>query len=194
VRVLGLTGGVGAGKSACAALLAKRSIPVIDTDDLARQVVEPGEPGLTELSRRFGPGILDSEGRLRRDELARHVFSDVSTRKEVEDILHPRIRRLWQAKVDEWRAQGVSLAVVAIPLLFETNAQKSVDKTLCVACTRETQLKRLLARGWTVEESAGRIAAQMPMEQKMALADFVIWSEGPLDIHEAQLERLLASL
>jgi dephospho-CoA kinase len=191
MRVLGLTGGVGMGKSACAELLCARGISVIDTDDLARKVVEPGQPALAEVQDLFGPETVDSSGRLRRDVLARRVFSDAKARQQLEGILHPRIRQLWRAQVESWRAQGLSLAIVAIPLLFETKAEAELDAVICVGCSSATQLARLQARGWPAEQIEQRIRAQWPIAEKMAKSDYVIWSESSLQIHAAQLDRIL---
>jgi dephospho-CoA kinase len=181
------------GKSACAELIQQRGIPVVDTDSLAREVVEPGEPALAEIQRLFGLGLLGPDGRLRRADLARLVFADPTARKQLEDLLHPRIRRLWLTQVEGWRAEGKPLAVVVIPLLFETGAQSQLDATICVACSADTQQRRLLARGWTKEQIAQRIEAQWPVEKKLALANYVIWSEAGLDVHAAQLDLILAA-
>ena len=194
MQVLGLTGGIGMGKSACADLLRARSIPVIDTDELARQVVEPGQPALAEIRRAFGPEIIDPQGRLCRDELAKRVFAEPAARRRLEAILHPRIRELWRAQVERWRAEGRPLAVVVIPLLFETGAERELDRTICVVCSTGTQHARLRARGWSEQQIHDRIAAQWPVEKKLALADYVIWTEGSLEVHAAQLERILAIL
>jgi dephospho-CoA kinase len=192
MRVLGLTGGIGMGKSACVQLLRARRIPIVDTDDLARQVVEPGEPALLEIQRAFGSGLVGSDGRLRRAALAERVFADSAARKRLEGILHPRIRRLWHAQVEAWRAERRPLAVVVIPLLFETNAERELDETICVACSIPTQRERLAARGWAPEQIDERIRAQWPVEGKMARADYVIWTEGSLDVVADQLDRVLA--
>ncbi len=192
MQVLGLTGGIGMGKSACAGLLRARSIPLIDTDEVAREVVEPGQPALQEIEQSFGGTMLDSSGRLRRDELARLVFADSAARTKLEHILHPRIRERWRAQVERWQAESRPLTVVVIPLLFETGAEKELDRTVCVACSAATQRERLLARGWSDEEIQKRNAAQWPVEKKLALADYVIWTEGGMDVHAAQLERILA--
>jgi dephospho-CoA kinase len=194
MKVLGLTGGVGMGKSTTDKLLRERTVPVVDTDLLARAIVEPGQPALAEVSEAFGQSVIEPDGRLKRDELARRVFADPAARRRLENILHPRIRALWRVQIETWRAEGKPLAVVVIPLLFETNAQDSFDATVCVACTAATQSERLLARGWAREEIQQRTAAQWPIEQKMARADFVIWTEAGLDVHTEQLERILRSL
>ena len=194
MKVVGLTGGVGMGKSNSARLLRLRSIPVVDTDDLARQVVEPGQSALAEVQTVFGAEIVGQDGHLRREELARRVFSDPAARKRLEDILHPRIRALWRAQMEVWRAEGRSLAVVVIPLLFETSAEAELDATICIACTRLTQHQRLLDRGWSPADIEQRVRAQWPIEIKMARADYVVWTEANLDVHADQLNRILTGL
>ena len=124
------------GKSAAAALLRSRGVAVVDTDDLARHVVEPARPALAEIVGVFGSGMIGPDGRLRRGELARRVFSDPGARKRLEEILHPPIRALWQAQLASWNAEGKTRAVVVIPLLFETRAETELDATICVACSR----------------------------------------------------------
>jgi dephospho-CoA kinase len=190
MKVFGLTGGIGMGKSTAAELLRPR-VAVVDTDDLAREVVEPGQPALAEVREWFGPEILAEDGRLRRAELARRVFADAAARQQLEAILHPRIRARWQAQIERWRAAGETVGVVVIPLLFETHAAAHFDATVCLACTAATQHERLRARGWTTEQIAQRIQAQWPLEKKMALADFVVWTEGPLAVLGEQFGRII---
>lgn len=194
MKVIGLTGGIGMGKSACAQLLRDRGVAVVDTDDLARQVVEPGQPALQAVLAAFGPEAIGSDGRLRRDWLAQRVFADLAARRRLEAILHPRIRDCWRAQVEQWRAEGRPIAVVVIPLLFETGAEKELDVTICVACSPATQLQRLRARGWSDEEINSRTAAQLPAGQKVAKANYVIWAEAGLDVHAAQLDRIISAL
>jgi len=182
------------GKSVCADLLRARGAEVIDTDDLARQVVEPGQPALAEVRAVFGADLVAADGRLRRDKLAQRVFANGAARKQLEEILHPRIRQLWRGKVDAWREQGRPLAVVVIPLLFETNAQAEFDATLCIACSLATQFDRLRSRGWTPEQAEQRIRAQLDIEKKMGFSDYVVWSEGALELHAAQLDHILGRL
>lgn len=180
------------GKSAAAGILAQRGVPLIDTDLLARKIVEPGEPALAEIKNAFGEVVIDADGRLRRDELARIVFSDPTARRALESITHPRIRDLWKREVEQWRAQQNRIGVVVIPLLFETGADKEFDATICVACSTVTQAKRLSERGWDSEQISQRVAAQWPIDKKIAKADFVVWSEGHLEILAAQLDRIVA--
>ena len=182
------------GKSTSARLFQERGVPVVDTDDLARKVVEPGQPALAEILAAFGPEMIGPEGRLRRDEMARRVFADSAARQQLEGILHPRIRELWRAQVEVWRAEGRPLALVVIPLLFETKAEAELDATICVACSAATQQERLRSRGWTPEQIEQRLQAQLPTDQKMARADYLIWTEGSLDVHAAQIDRILSIL
>jgi len=191
VKTFGLTGGIGMGKSTAAELLRRRGLPVVDSDVIAREIVEPGQPALAEVQRRFGAEIVGKDGRLRRDELARRVFGDPVARRDLEALLHPRIREIWQAQLKSWRDEGTPVAVAVIPLLFETNAQSCFDATICVACSSSTQRRRLRERGWSDMQIDQRNAAQLPVEQKMLLADYAIWTEGPLDVHEAQLGRII---
>jgi dephospho-CoA kinase len=194
MKVCGLTGGVGMGKSTTAGFLREHGAQVVDTDELARQLVQPGQTALDEIQAAFGEKIIGPTGELNRAGLAQIVFADAATRKKLEAILHPRIREQWLAQIDSWSKENHPLAVVVIPLLFETQAETHFDKIICVACSAPAQRERLLARGWTPEQIEQRIAAQMPVEQKIARADFVIWTDGALDAHAQQVERILAAL
>ena len=194
MKVCGLTGGVGMGKSAAAEFFRTGGTPVVDTDDLARRFVQPGEPALAQIEKIFGKEILSADGQLRRDELAKIVFADAAARKKLEEILHPRIREAWLAQIEKWRKENHPLAVVVIPLLYETQAESHFDRIICVACSAANQQKRLLERGWTPEQIRQRIAAQMPVDQKIARADYVVWTDGDMDAHTRQLERILAGL
>lgn len=194
MKVIGLTGGIGMGKSTAAQLLRERGVAVVDTDDLARDVVLPGRPALAEIQNAFGKKIVGSDGQLRREDLARIVFADAAARKKLEAILHPRIRERWRAQVENWRQEGRPAAAVVIPLLYETGDGNEFDAVVCVACSQAAQRQRLRARGWTETEIEQRIAAQMPATEKIARASHVIWTEAGLDIHAAQLDRILARL
>ncbi|HKI72782.1 MAG TPA: dephospho-CoA kinase [Verrucomicrobiae bacterium] len=191
MKTFGLTGGIGMGKSTAADLLRQRGFPVVDSDVIAREIVEPGQPALAEIRQLFGREILRDDGRLRRDELAKRVFADASARRKLEEILHPRIRAVWQSRLQSWRAEGRPAAIALIPLLFETDAARHCDTTICAACSAKTQRQRLRKRGWNDEQIDQRIAAQLPIEKKMLLADYVVWTEGPLDVLEAQLARII---
>ena len=194
MKTCGLTGGAGMGKSTAAQFLRTCGAQVADTDELARQLVQPGLPALAEIQAAFGKNIIASDGQLKRDELARIVFADAAARQKLEAILHPRIRERWLAQIKIWRQENCAPAIVVIPLLFETQAESHFDKIICVACSAASQRERLLARGWTPEEIQQRIAAQWPVEQKISRADFMVWTEGAPEIHAQQVGRILAKL
>jgi dephospho-CoA kinase len=189
--LLGLTGGLGMGKSTAASLLSAWGVSTIDTDVIARQVVESGQPTLQEIQKRFGSEFIDHAGGLRRAELARLVFADPEARQALEAILHPRIREIWLAETETWRRQGLTRGVVVIPLLFETKAASHFDATVCLACSKATQWERLGARGWTQLQITQRLHAQWPASRKMDAADFVIWNEGSVDLLGQQLRKVL---
>jgi dephospho-CoA kinase len=174
-------------------MLAERGISVIDTDAIAREVVEPGQPALAEIVAAFGRQLLDATGRLRRDALAEIVFSSPEKLKHLESIVHPRIRDRWVAQANVWKSENKPVAVVVIPLLFETNAQSHFDSTVCVACSSTTQRERLRARGWSEQQIAQRLDAQWPVEKKIAASNYVVWTEADLPAHERQLEKIFDS-
>jgi dephospho-CoA kinase len=188
---LGLTGGIGMGKSLAADLLGERGVKIVDTDVLAREVVQPGQPALTEIQQAFGPDVIGENGHLHRKALATRVFASPTEREKLESIVHPRIRQAWLAAIDRFAAAGVPVVAVVIPLLYETNAAAAFDFVLCAACSIPSQRRRLLARGWSEIELNQRIVAQFPIEKKMQLSDFVIWTEGSIELHAAQLDRVL---
>ena len=190
-RVLGLTGGVGMGKSTAARLLKKAGLPVVDSDDLAREAVQPGTEGLAEIADEFGEGFLKPDGSLDRDKMASTVFQDQAARKQLELIIHPRVRAVWENRIEQWREQKRPVGVVVIPLLFEVGVQDSFDAVLCVGSTASTQRSRLRGRNWSDDQIAARIAAQMDIAQKMDLADHVLWNEGTPDQLGEQLNGIL---
>jgi dephospho-CoA kinase len=194
MKICGLTGGVGMGKSTTANLLRERHIPLVDTDELARELVQPGQHALAEIQSAFGQTIISKDGQLRRDELAKIVFADTMARKKLEGILHPKIRERWLARIEGWKKEKCALVFVVIPLLFETKAQSHFEKIICVACSANSQRDRLAARGWTSEQIRQRVAAQMSVEDKISRSDFVIWTEGDIANHSIQLERILSRL
>lgn len=194
MKTLGLTGGVGMGKSTAAGFFSQHNVRVADTDEIARQLVQPGQPALAEIESAFGRNLMASDGSLKRDELARIVFASEDERKKLEAILHPRIRECWLAQIETWCREDCALALVVIPLLFETGAESHFDKLICVACSPAARHERLAARGWSAEQIRQRIAAQLPVEQKIARSHFVLWTEGSLSSHARQVERILARI
>ena len=190
-RVIGITGGVGMGKSTAAKLLREQGVPVLDSDDLSREVVAVGEPALAEIGEIFGADFLDN-GKLDRAKMAAHIFGNDAGRKKLEAIIHPRVRERWLAQIETWRADDVPLGVVVIPLLFEVGAEAEFDFIICVACTGNTQRERLRGRGWDDAQIAGRIAAQMEVTKKIERADQVLWTEGDVSLLREQLQSILS--
>src|SRR5580698_7991790 len=115
MKLCGLTGGVGMGKSTAAGFFLQLGVKIVDTDELARELVEPGQPALAEIQSEFGTGVMAADGRLKRDELSRLVFADTGARKKLEAILHPRIRERWETRVETWRQENCPVAMVVIP-------------------------------------------------------------------------------
>jgi dephospho-CoA kinase len=191
VKLCGLTGGVGMGKSTTAAFFQAQKVKTVDTDCIAHQLVRPGEPALDQIQSVFGREIISGNGSLRRDKLADIVFAEPIALKKLEAILHPLIRRHWMSQVEKWRKEGHSLAVVVIPLLFETQAESNFDIIICVACSESSRYERLSARGWSLEQIRGRIAAQMSVTEKIARANFIIWAEGEMENHSRQVDSVL---
>jgi dephospho-CoA kinase len=178
--MVGLTGGIGAGKSAVAQLLAGHGAVVIDADRLAREVVAPGTDGLAEVVAAFGEGVLGPDGALDRQALGRVVFSDPAARERLEKIIHPRVR----ARTAELAAAAPPGAVLVndVPLLVEAGLAGGYQLVIVVEADRDARVRRLAAdRGMTAPEAASRIAAQATDEQRRAVADVVIVNDGTLD-------------
>jgi dephospho-CoA kinase len=191
--MIGLTGGIGAGKSAVAARLAELGATVIDSDRLAREVVEPGTEGLAQVVEAFGPEILDANGALDRAALARRVFGDDEARKRLEGIVHPLVRD----RAAELTAAAPPDAVIVndVPLLVEAGLARLYDKVVVVLASEETRLARLtMQRGMSIEDARARIAAQATDEQRRAVADVVIVNDGTLDELVEQVDAVWAAL
>ncbi len=185
---IGLTGGIASGKSAVADAFARRGVPIVDTDVIAREVVEPGRPALAEVVAAFGTDLLDADGRLDRRTLRRIVFADPALRRRLEAILHPAIRTEMQRQAATAAGPYV---VVAIPLLVENRLQGQVDRVLVVDCPPDVQLARLLARdGETPEGARAILAAQATRDERLAVADDVVVNDGSL----ADLDARVAAL
>lgn len=177
--VVALTGGIASGKSAVSAAFARRGVPVLDADLIARQVVEPGQPALDAVLAAFGPTILGADGRLDRTALRALVFARPEARRQLEGILHPAIRRAFAAAS---AIAGGPYQIHAIPLLAESGRAGEYDRVLVVDCPRETQLQRLLVRDQETPERAEAIlAAQATREARLAIASEVIANTGTLD-------------
>jgi dephospho-CoA kinase len=179
VRMVGLTGGIGAGKSAVAQRLAELGAVVIDSDALAREVVEPGSAGLADVVAAFGPDVLRSDGALDRPALGRIVFADPAARARLERIVHPRVR----ARSAEIVASADRDAVVVndVPLLVESGLQSSYEMVIVVEAPEGLRVARLADRGMTASDARARIAAQATDEQRRAAADVIIVNDGSRD-------------
>ncbi|TFV59069.1 dephospho-CoA kinase [Geodermatophilus sp. DF01-2] len=187
---IGLTGGIGSGKSTVAGLLAARGARVVDADRIAREVVEPDTPGLDAVVAAFGREVLAADGALDRPALAAVVFADPEARRRLDDIVHPLVR----ARAAELVAAAPQDAVVVqdVPLLVETGQAASYDLVLVVEADPETRVRRLVGRGLTEADARARIAAQATDEQRRAVADVVLDNSGGVEELTEQVERFWA--
>ncbi len=190
--VLGLTGGVGCGKSSAAEVLAADGVPVFDADQAAHEALAPGQDGLREVEAAFGPGYV-RDGVLDRKAMAERVFGDDAARERLNAIVHPRVFAAMQA----WLAGQVQVrpaVVVMVPLLFEKGAERWCDATLVIAANEAIVLERLAGRGWSHAQARARMQAQWPLERKMALADMVVWNNGTKEEMAAAVRAAYRSL
>jgi dephospho-CoA kinase len=190
--MVGLTGGVGAGKSAVAALLAEHGAVIIDADQIAREVVEPGTPGSQAVVARFGPGVLAAEGTLDRAGLAAIVFADPAALADLNAIVHPLVRR----RTDELKVAAPAGAIVVneVPLLAEGTYKDTFDLIVVVEAAMAIRLQRLAQRGLPADQARARIAAQATDEQRRAIADRVIVNDGTRDELAAEVGRVWVEL
>ncbi|MDJ0917242.1 MAG: dephospho-CoA kinase [Woeseiaceae bacterium] len=176
---VGLTGGIASGKSTVADHFAALGVPVIDTDVIAREVVEPGQPALKDIAEAFGDGVINEDGALDRAALRELIFAVDDARKLLEAILHPVIR---EETVRQANNAGGDYQVIVVPLLTESPLKLFVDRVLVVDCNKETQVRRLMSRDGETRESAERIlSAQASREERLEIADDVIRNQGEID-------------
>jgi dephospho-CoA kinase len=194
VLLVGLTGGIGAGKSTVADLLAERGAVIVDADEVARAVVEPGQPALAKLVDRFGTGILDAEGRLDRTVLAKLAFVDDESRRDLEAITHPAINEEFTRRVAD--APPDAIVVLDVPLLFESpQARKRPYQTVIVVeAPREVRLARLEARGVDRADAEARMAAQAGDEERRTIATYVVDNSGDHASLERRIDEVWADL
>lgn len=191
MKVIGLTGGIATGKSFVAATLEKMGAVIVDADLLAREVVQPGAPAFNEIVATFGEEIVGSDGTLDRKTLGRIVFADEAARKKLEQITHPAIIKLGEERITRERDQGKALVVYVVPLLFEAGLSSSMDEVWVVYCDEETQIRRLRERERIGRDEALRkIMAQMPLKEKLEMADVVIDNSGTLEETERKVGEL----
>ncbi|MCB1758871.1 MAG: dephospho-CoA kinase [Gammaproteobacteria bacterium] len=188
--VVGLTGGIGCGKSAVSDRFAALGVPVIDADLVAREVVAPGQPALREIAARFGEDLILADGTLDRAGLRSIVFDHPDARQALESILHPRIRATMRQRLE---ALDTAYAILAIPLLLETGQSRDVDRVLVVDCSESVQIARVTRRDKVSEAQARAIlAVQTPRQNRLQHADDIIDNSGTLDALEPQIDRLHA--
>ena len=194
VRVWGLTGNIGSGKSTVARLLAARGVPVVDADQIAREVVQPGKPAHEEIARRF-PGAIGPGGALDRKALAARVFDDPAEREALNRIVHPRIAEQVAARMAALAEAGHRFAVYEAALIVENDLHRGLDGLIVVTAPEAVQLARLRLRdGMSEAEARARLAAQLPAAEKKRQATFVIENSGSEEALAAQVERLLAQM
>ena len=179
VRVIGLTGGVGCGKSTVAKILTRLGVPVLDTDAVAHELLLPGSPVLERVISEFGETYRNGNG-LDRRKLGKRVFADRKALERLNALMHPDVFQ-WMHQWLEETLAGHEQAVVMIPLLFETGAERWCDAVITVAADEHVVLQRLADRGWSETEARARMAAQLPLAEKVRRADAVIWNNEGLD-------------
>ena len=197
--VVGLTGGIACGKSTVANMFADLGIPVVDADELAREVVEPGKPGLEMIVDEFGKGVLDDSGRLDRKKVGEMVFGDEEARESLNAIMHPLIGAAGAKHMMAHQDSPAPYLLYEAALLVETRAYEAFSALIVVSAEESIQRLRLIARdGFTAAEANARIESQLPLEQKVAVADHVVTNNGDLESTRKQVaaihDQLVAKL
>ena len=192
MKLIGLTGGIASGKSTVAAILARLGAAVINADELSREVVQPGKEAWKEIVDLFGPEILQKDNTLDRRKLRKIVFDRPAARKQLEAIIHPRVRALAEAKIQELATAGHSVIVYEVPLLFEVQLHHWLRPVILVACDANTQKTRLRQRDRLTETEAQKhIKAQMSLDEKRKLADYIIENNGSFEELEHRVQSVL---
>ena len=194
LKLVGLTGNIGAGKSTVGRLFAARGVAVIDADDLLREVQAPGQPAHAEIARAW-PQVVAPDGSIDRKRLGKIVFGDPAALRRLEAITHPRIQELSRARVAALAAAGQELAIYEASLLIESGRDKELDGLIVVTAPEATRIARVVARDGVGEEDVrARMRAQLPQEEKVRLATHLIDNGGDRAATEAQVDRVLAKL
>ena len=189
---VGLTGGIGAGKSTVADLFSQKGAVVIRSDELARQVIEPQTPGFQQVIDRFGKDFINSEGYIDRAKLAQVVFHDDAALKDLENIVHPLVRSKTNQIIDQHTSE--TIIVNEIPLLLEKKMESLFDFLVIVISSEKNRLERLSQRGLTAEQATARISKQVSDDERKAAADFLIVNDGNLDQLEVDVEKIWQTL
>ncbi len=194
-RLIGLTGGMASGKSLVARVLRELGLPVIDADELARKVVEPGQPAFADIVRAFGPEVVAADGRLDRKKVADLAFADEAKRRALNAATHPRIAALARELTAAYAAAGEPIVIYEAALLVENGLHRALDGLIVVKAAPEQQLARAVARDAHGEAAArARIASQLPLEAKLAVATHVIDNSGTSDETRRQIVELVRAL
>jgi len=189
--VVGLTGGIACGKTTVAKMFAELGIPVVDADDLAREVVEPGTPGLQRIVDEFGKGVLDDAGRLDRKKVGEMVFGDEEARETLNAIIHPLIGAAGAEHIMAHQDDPAPYLLYEAALLVETRAYEAFSALIVVSAEESLQRLRLIARdGFSVTEANARIGSQLPLARKVAVADYVVTNNGDLDATRDQVSEI----
>lgn len=192
--IIGLTGGIASGKSTVSTMLKELNIPVIDADEEARLAVEKGEKAYLEIVAYFGEEILLEDGSIDRLKLGSIIFPNEDKRKILNSIVHPAVRENMLRKKEQYLLSGHEFVVLDIPLLFESKLTHMVEKVIVVYVDEQTQLARLMERnGFSKEEATARIASQLPLKDKLTMADAVIDNNGSIDETKKQLISILTN-
>lgn len=195
MKLVGLTGGIASGKSTVAAILRRLGAAIINADELSREVVQPEQGAWEEIIKTFGPDILQEDKTLDRRKLRKIVFDNPEARKKLEAIIHPRVRALAERRISELATAGSSVIVYEVPLLFEAQIHLWLRPVILVACDLETQKKRLLERDHLTElEAQQHLDAQMSLEEKRKLADYVIENDGTPEELEQDVRAVLQKI
>jgi dephospho-CoA kinase len=191
VRVIGLTGGIASGKSTVAGMFRDLGVPIVDADLLARQVVEPGTPAMAEIARAFGPEVIGPDGQLDRKRLGERIFTDPAARAVLNAITHPRIAAASAAALGELAGRGQPVALYEAALLVENRIHERLGGLIVVSVPLEVQIARLRERDHLDEEGArARISAQLPLAEKVAVADWVVDNGGSVEHTRVQVEQI----
>ena len=192
---LGLTGGIATGKTTISNYLKTKRIPVLDADEYARKVVEPGTPGLTDIVNTFGKQVLQSDGSLNRKLLGQIIFNDMTARQKLNDITHPRIQQMMTDELQKFAKGKTPLVILDIPLLLENHNIAGADAIMVVTVPESIQLNRLMQRNnLTKEEAQRRIDAQMPLSEKEKLADFIVDNSGTIANTLTQVDKVIQNI
>ena len=190
-----LTGGIGTGKSLVMARFAELGAPVISADDVAHEVIGAGTPGAAAVRARFGDDVMRPDGNVDRLRLAAIVFRDTPARRDLEAIIHPEVRAAIAAWGEARARDGAAIAVAEIPLLFENQREMDFDRVVVTACAEDEQVRRVTARsGLAVDDVRQRIAAQLPLAEKVRRAHYVIWTDGSIDATRQRAAAVWAEL